>query len=145
MRLVNQRTGETIASVVEIAATRATRRKGLLGRASLDPSTALVLSPCFAVHSAFMGFTIDVLFISAEGVVRKIASLPPWRMAADIGARAVIELAAGAARGIQVGDRIYLSDGADVSAAGSGASVGAVSFSGSSLRSTASNPACSGS
>ena len=139
MRLVNQRTGDTVASVVEIAATRATRRKGLLGRASLDPSAALILSPCFAVHTAFMQFAIDVAFVSREGVVRKIVSLPPWRMAADVGASAVVEFAAGAARGLRVGDRIYLSDGSSVP----GAVV--ASFSCPSLRSTASNPACSGS
>ena len=139
MELVNQRTGDRVARVVEIAATRATRRKGLLGRASLDPSAALVLSPCMAVHTAFMRFPIDVVFVTSAGVVRKIVSLPPWRLAADLGACAVIEFAAGATRGIRVGDRIYLSDGSSVA----GAAVS--SFSCPSLRSTASNPACSGS
>lgn len=139
MRLVNKRNGDTVASVVEIAATRSTRRKGLLGRASLDSATALVLSPCFAVHTAFMRFAIDVVFVSRAGMVRKVVSLPPWRMAVDIGASAVIEFAAGAAQGIQIGDRIYLSDGSPLSEGG------VSSFSGPSLRSTASNPACSGS
>ena len=139
MQLMNQRTGATVASVVEIAATRATRRKGLLGRASFDPSAALILSPCVAVHTAFMRFAIDVAFVSRDGVVRRMVSLPPWRMAADFGACAVVEFAAGAARDVRVGDRIYLSDGSSVPGAG------ITSFSCPSLRSTASNPACSGS
>lgn len=139
MWLVNQRTGNTVASDVEIAATRATRRKGLLGRATLDPSAALVLAPCFAVHSAFMQFPIDVLFLDKDGTVRRIAALKPWRIAASIGASAVVELAAGGARGLRVGDRVYLSDGSGV------LTPLVLSFSGPSLRRTASNPACSGS
>ena len=115
MELVIARTGGTVARTVEIAATRATRRQGLLGRESLDPSTALVLSPCFAVHSAFMRFAIDVVFVDREGTIRRIAELPPWRIAADFGASAVVELAAGVARarGLRVGDRLCLSDGSD--------------------------------
>jgi uncharacterized membrane protein (UPF0127 family) len=137
MRLVLQRTGETMADAVEIAATRASRRKGLLGRDSLAPEKALVLSPCFSVHTAFMRFAIDVVFVDCDGVVRKIVSLPPWRIAADIGASAVVEMAAGGAQGLRPGDRIYLSDASGVLASSS--------FSSPSLRSTASNPACSGS
>ena len=137
MRLVLQRTGETIADAVEIAATRASRRKGLLGRDSLAPEEALVLSPCFAVHTAFMRFAIDVVFVDCDGVVRKVVSMPPWRMAADIGASAVVEMAAGGAHDLRPGDRVYLSDASGVLASSS--------FSSPSLRSTASNPACSGS
>ena len=139
MWLVNQRTGDTIASEVEIAATRASRRKGLLGRASLDPSAALVLAPCFAVHSAFMRFAIDVMFLNEDGTVRRIVPLRPWRMAVSVGASAVVELAEGCSRGVRAGDRVYLSDGSGV------LSPLVSSFSGSSLRRTASSPACSGS
>ncbi len=134
MRLLNERTGETIADSVELAATRATRRKGLLGRASLDPAAALVIKPCFAIHTAFMQFPIDVLFVDRQWTVRRIAEhVGPWRMAACLGARAVVELAAGAGRGVRVGDRVYLSEASDASS-----STGR-------RRSTASSPACSGS
>jgi len=139
MQLLQQRTGAAIASHVEIAATRASRRKGLLGRASLAPSAALVLAPCCAVHTAFMQFPIDVVFVSRGGTVRKIVTLPPWRMAVDVGAAAVVELATGAASELRVGDCVYLSD-----AFGNSASEGS-SFSSASLRRTASSPACSGS
>ena len=135
MELVNTRTGETIAAAVEIAATRATRRKGLLGRDSLNPSAALVLSPCFAVHTAFMRFAIDVVFVDRTGTVRRIAQLPPWRMAVDVGACAVVELAAGCASGLRVGDRVCLSEPPH-------AHRDAVSsFAGASLRRMASQPA----
>lgn len=135
MRLVNARTGAVVATDVEIAATRATRRRGLLGRSGLDPQAALVLSPCFSVHTAFMKFPIDAVFVDREGVVRRVVTLPAWRAAVDVGARAVIELAAGGARDVQVGDRLYL---ADTGAAGERT---VSSFASPSLRSIVSKPA----
>ena len=141
--LINQRTGETIARHVEVADTRSTRRRGLLGRDCLEASSALLLSPCFAVHTAFMRFAIDVVFVDRNGcVVRIVTDLAPWRMAAAWRAAKVIELAAGGlkARDVRVGDRLYLEPAcADVPAVSASSScVG-------SLRSTASKPACSGS
>jgi uncharacterized protein len=110
--LINRRTGTAIATAVEVAATRRTRNRGLLGRPSLDPATALVLTPCKAVHTAFMQFAIDVVFVDrAGGVVRIVRDLRPWRMAAALRAHAVVELAGGALRphDLSVGDVVYLS------------------------------------
>jgi uncharacterized membrane protein (UPF0127 family) len=105
----NARTGELIASAVEIADTRAKRRRGLLGRERLDPCAALVLTPCFMIHTLSMRFAIDVIFLNSDGVVVKVVErMEPGRMAIAR-ARSVVELAAGtvAARGVAVGDRIY--------------------------------------
>ena len=109
--LVNSRTGSVVAAAVELADTRATRRRGLLGREGLDPSAALILLPCFSIHTAFMRFAIDALFIDRAGVVvRVVENLRPWRMAASWRAHAVVELAAGclAGRDIRPGDRLEL-------------------------------------
>jgi uncharacterized protein len=105
----NARTGELIASAVEIADTRAKRRRGLLGRERLDPCAALVLTPCFMIHTLSMRFAIDVIFLNSEGVVVKVVErMEPGRIAIAR-ARSVVELAAGtvAARGVAIGDRIY--------------------------------------
>ena len=51
MLLVNARSEATIASDVNLALTRAERRQGLLGRDSLDLSSALVISPCWSIHT----------------------------------------------------------------------------------------------
>jgi uncharacterized membrane protein (UPF0127 family) len=83
----------------------------LLGRDSLDASAALVLSPCAAIHTAFMRFPIDVLFLDRHGgVLRIVHDLGAWRLAAAARARAVIELSGGSLRGcdVQIGDRLYL-------------------------------------
>jgi uncharacterized membrane protein (UPF0127 family) len=139
--LINQRTGEIVAQHVEIADTRATRRRGLLGRDSLGASSALMLSPCFAVHTAFMRFPIDVVFVDGEGrAVRIVRDLTPWRIAGAWGAQRVFELPAGELRGrdVRVGDRLYLEAAGAAGAASSSSPV-------ESLRRTASKPACSGS
>jgi uncharacterized membrane protein (UPF0127 family) len=113
--LINERTGKPVATVVEVADTRAARNQGLLGREGLDASHAFVLSPCFAIHTAFMRFPIDVLFVDRDGCAVKIVpSLAPWRLAMAIRARHVVELAAGELRGsdVRVGDRLYLTTAA---------------------------------
>jgi len=112
LRLINERTHAPLASVVEIAVSRQDRRRGLLGRHGLDASAALMLAPCAAVHTAFMQFALDVVFVDRTGRVRKIVrGLGPWRMSASLGAYAAIELAAAGPRDLVPGDRLYLSDG----------------------------------
>ena len=109
--LMNGRTRLLLASVVELASTRASRRRGLLGRESLDPSVALILAPCVAVHTAFMRFAIDVVFVDRNSCALKIVrELAPWRIALSPLAHAVIELAGGSlrSRDVSVGDRLYL-------------------------------------
>ena len=113
--LVHRQTSQTISSLVEVAATRRTRRRGLLGRKTMDASEALIIAPCFAIHTAFMQFAIDVVFIDSRGRVLKIVrELPPWRMAIAPRAHAVIELAAGAlkSRVLKVGDAVDLAPAA---------------------------------
>jgi uncharacterized membrane protein (UPF0127 family) len=108
---MNDRTRSAVALEVDVAITRAARRRGLLGRESLGPNEGLLLSPCKAVHTFGMRFPIDVIFIDRDGrAVRIVRSLAPWRMSMSARAKAVIELAAGqaAAADIQVGDLLYL-------------------------------------
>ena len=109
--LVNARNDDTIASEVELASTRATRRRGLLGRDALGAASALIIAPCCAIHTVGMRFAIDVIFVDRKGrVVRTAAAVPPWRIAIAPRAYAAIEMAAGsaAARGVQVGDELAL-------------------------------------
>jgi|SRR5262245_7664461 len=111
--LINERTKQIIARDVEVAHTRATRNRGLLGRDRMDPGSALVISPCLAVHTAFMRFAIDVVFVDRHGcVVKTVRDLAPWRMAGACRARRVIEMPAGEldAKDVRVGDRLYLAN-----------------------------------
>jgi uncharacterized membrane protein (UPF0127 family) len=109
MLLINARSGETLATNVELAMTRAERRRGLLGRDRLSQSAALVLSPCWAIHTAFMRFAIAVVFVDSQGrAVRIVRDLAPWRIAIAPRAHAVVELAAGslASCDLKAGDEL---------------------------------------
>ena len=90
--------------------------RGLLGRSGLDPAEGLLIKPTNSVHMFFMRFPIDVVFLDRDMVVRKVVeTLRPWRMTACRGARAALELPAGAAgrRGIAVGERLVLEPAGD--------------------------------
>ena len=102
-----------LASVVEAAFDSATRNRGLLGRDSLPPATALVIAPSNSIHTFGMRFPIDVIFTARDGTVRKIRpAMARSRIAFAWGGFAVIEMAAGEAEraGLQIGDRLELTD-----------------------------------
>jgi uncharacterized membrane protein (UPF0127 family) len=89
-----------------------TRMRGLLGGGGLESGEGLLLRPSGSVHTFFMRFPIDVVFLSRDGEVLKIAqALPPWRTAAARRAKMALELGAGEAdrSGIRVGSRLDLS------------------------------------
>ena len=116
--LRNERSGLTLATALEPAFDSDSRRRGLLGRNGLNPGEAVVLAPCCAIHTLFMRFTIDVVFVQRDGVVTKVCrGVKPWRAAVALGAFAAIELAeGGTGRGAaKRGDRLFL-DSAPLSA-----------------------------
>jgi uncharacterized protein len=88
--------------------------RGLLGRSELPPGEGIFLRPASSVHTFFMRFPIDVVFVDRElevvGVRHRVA---PWRMAAQRGARSTLELAAGEIErhGIAAGDQLRIGDG----------------------------------
>jgi uncharacterized membrane protein (UPF0127 family) len=95
--LRNRDTGATLATRVVVAVDSKMRRRGLLGRTSLEDE-ALVIAPCNAVHTFFMKFSIDVVFVDRGGAVTRVArAVPPWRIAAALRGFAAIELASATA------------------------------------------------
>lgn len=86
-----------------------TRMRGLLGRDALAPGEGLWIRPTASIHTLFMRFAIDVLFLDRDDVVVRIVEvLGPWRLTSCRRARSAIELGAGeiARRGLRVGDRL---------------------------------------
>jgi uncharacterized membrane protein (UPF0127 family) len=79
------------------------RLAGLLFSSPLQPGQALLIVPCAAVHTAFMRYAIDVVFLDGAGRIRKMVSrLKPWRAAACPGAWQTLELAAGEAQRLEL-------------------------------------------
>ena len=109
-RARNADTGVLLASALEVAATRATRRRGLMGRAHLAPGGALWIVPSRGVHTCGMRFAIDVVALDVRGVVVDVVTdLRPWRLRLPRpGTLGVLELPAGTVRTshTQVGHRI---------------------------------------
>lgn len=101
--------GRPVATRVGKAEDAASRSRGLLGRDRLDAAEGLWIAPCPMIHTLFMRFPIDVLFLSRTlEVVRVIENLKPWRLSPWVfRAHSVLELAGGTLRGsVQPGDRL---------------------------------------
>jgi uncharacterized protein len=87
-----------ICATCTVARNPLTRMRGLLGRRGLAEGEGLLLEPAGSIHTFFMRFPIDVVFLDREQrVVRVVPNLRPWRTAGVRKARAVLELAAGEA------------------------------------------------
>lgn len=113
-RIINTRSGKLVANHVLTAFDSESRRRGLLAHSELPASTALIIAPTNAIHTFFMKFAIDIVFVSKDGRVVKIRSrVPAWRMTASLRAYAVLELAAGSLESsdTQVGDQLAVSSG----------------------------------
>ena len=117
MKLYNQTRGAVLAERAELAERPLARMKGLLGRDRLAQGEALIIKPCTSIHTFFMRFAIDVLFLDKQGhVLRAIDTLRPWRMSRIYPrAACVAELPAGtlSRTATSEGDMVLLSpDGA---------------------------------
>jgi len=113
-RLEKADSGAVLAEPVEGAFDSETRRRGLLGRDGLAES-ALVIAPCNLVHTFFMRFAIDTVFVDRDGIVVCVRhDIRPNRLSGSWGAFATIELEAGQARraGLRAGDRLVLTPAA---------------------------------
>jgi hypothetical protein len=95
--IINKTKNITIANVVYLADTPIKRMKGLLGKKSLGALEAMVIKPCNSVHTFFMRFPIDVLFVNKNGkVIRGIVSMPSFRLSPIyLTSQFVVELPAG--------------------------------------------------
>jgi len=92
--------------------------RGLLGTSALPPGRGLWLEPAPSVHTCFMRFPIDVVFLGRDrSVVRIAADVGPWRFVGARHARVALELPAGAAAraGLVVGDTLTILRAGEVS------------------------------
>ena len=104
-RLIHVSSGEVLADRMEFARTHLERMRGLLGRSGLGPGEGLMLERCSSIHTFFMRFPLDVVFLSHDLTVRKICrELPPWRFAGALGAKHVVELPAGTLKNTSIAE-----------------------------------------
>ena len=94
-----------------MADTSAKRRIGLLRHERLDPGEGLWITPCESVHTFFMKFAIDLVYLNRKKRVRKVRhAVPPWRVSACLLAHSILELPAGTAKqtGTERGDQLSI-------------------------------------
>ncbi len=110
----NETKGTVVSDQTRVADTFRTRFWGLLGRRSLPKGHGLLLRPSSSVHTVFMRFAIDVVFLGKDNrVVKVVPEMKPFRVTAAIGsAHYVLELPPGAAAHAQVerGDQLVIAD-----------------------------------
>ena len=98
-QLVNSTKGTKLAQHVEVASTFAQRNKGLLGRPNLPLDQTLWIKNCPSIHTFFMQFRLDVIFVDRKLKVTSVhRDVPPWRLIffGGWGAKDVFEFQAGA-------------------------------------------------
>ena len=107
----NQTRNTVLATAAEVADTSAKRRTGLLKHTKLDPGEGLWIKPCESVHTFFMKFAIDLVYLDRNLRVRKVRhAVPAWRVSACLTAHSILELPAGTAKqtGTERGDELAI-------------------------------------
>lgn len=108
VQIFNVTKGVVIAQQARVGTSLGQRLKGLLGKANLLPDGALILNPCSSIHTFFMRFTIDVLFLDKQmRIIKIIQNMPAYRFSPIVwGSQMTIELPAGkiAQSSTQIGD-----------------------------------------
>jgi hypothetical protein len=101
--------GTVVSDRCLLATSSLARMRGLLGRSHLEPGESMLFRPAGSIHMFFMRFAIDAVFCDRELVVLKVVrGLRPWRTAGARGAKVTIELAEGAAAGVEPGTQLLL-------------------------------------
>jgi uncharacterized membrane protein (UPF0127 family) len=96
LTVTNLTRGTVLATCLEVADSGPKRSKGLLGRKALAAGEGLWIIPCESVHTFFMQFSIDLVYLNRTNTVRKIRhSVPPWRLSACLTAHSILELPSG--------------------------------------------------
>ena len=111
MKLINHRTGQVIAEQVVEARSFFARGRGLLGKKSWPETAAMWISPCNNIHTWFMQFSIDAIFVDRNLVVQALyPDLKAWKLAFAWRAHSVFELAGGRLKAtpMQIGDQLHV-------------------------------------
>jgi uncharacterized membrane protein (UPF0127 family) len=99
VKVRNETRKTVLAEAADVADTSAKRRTGLLKHSRLEPGEGLWILPCESVHTFFMKFPIDLVYLDKRRTVKKVRhAVPAWRLSACLTAHSVLELPAGTAK-----------------------------------------------
>ncbi|MBD3246849.1 MAG: DUF192 domain-containing protein [Candidatus Omnitrophica bacterium] len=98
-RVENLTKSTLLADRARRAANPVSRALGLMGKKSLAPGNGMIFARAPSIHTCFMRFKIDVLFLDKDmRVIRAVHGLRPWRAAAAASSAYTIELPCGTLR-----------------------------------------------
>ncbi|NCC23699.1 MAG: DUF192 domain-containing protein [Deltaproteobacteria bacterium] len=100
--------GKALALNIQRADTLFARMRGLLGAPKQANGQGLWIVPCKQVHTAFMPYDLDVVFLDREHIVVGFVSrLRPWRLSPFfLGAHSALELPGGSVERMNPGQRL---------------------------------------
>lgn len=94
---------------VQVADSFGTRLKGLMFKKNLPEKSGLLIRNCSSIHTCFMRFPIDVLYLDKDYELLHAETVPPWRVGTIVPhTRHVLELPQGAKKNYIVGYQIQL-------------------------------------
>jgi uncharacterized membrane protein (UPF0127 family) len=94
---------------VQPADTFIKRLKGLMFKPSLPSGQGLLLKPCSSIHTCFMRFAIDAIYLSSSYQVLDIETIAPWRVGKRVtGTKMIVEAAAGTAVQLKIGTNLIV-------------------------------------
>ena len=79
-KIINSRTREVLFPNTFIPKSYLRRALGLMGRKALSRGSALMITQCGSIHTHFMRFTMDAIFVDKNLKVQSIhKNIKPWR------------------------------------------------------------------
>lgn len=92
-----------LLSQVALTSSAWERMRGLLGRAEPGTQEGFLIKPCNMVHTAFMRYSIDVVFLDKLGCILAIhEKLAPWKIAVCLKAKMALELRYGSVQKLKL-------------------------------------------
>ena len=114
MKLINKNNGKILADNLKIADNFFKRLQGLLGKNSFNEGDGLHIIPCTSIHSFFMKFRFDAIFLNKNNeIVYLIQNMPAWRVSKIcFSGYSVVELPSGVIKEteISIGDVLEFSE-----------------------------------
>lgn len=97
MKAFNRTSGKELAGKLSVATSVFSRIKGLIGWQALSQGEGLLIQPCQGVHTFFLRFPIDVIFLNKDNqIIEAVENLQPGRMTKLLlASMSVIELPSG--------------------------------------------------
>ena len=107
--MIIKKNGNLLYGEIEEAKTFWKRFRGLMGRKELKDGGGMFFENCSSIHCFYMKIPIDVVYLDKGYKVVGVETVQPWKLGHIYkGAKHVLEVNAGSAADIAVGDTLEI-------------------------------------